>query len=72
MNKALKITWSRMIMFLSMLFLSATAMAQDKKVDVNINTKSESGFLTNPIVWVIGGAVFILLLVALLRNNRRA
>src|SRR4051812_13606752 len=52
--------------------LTAIAFAQDKKVDVNINTKSGDGggnILTQPWVWVVGGAVFLLLLVALLRNN---
>ncbi len=48
--------------------------AQDtKKVDVNINSDSGGGFFASPWVWVIGVAVFILLLVALMRggNTRR-
>ena len=53
------------------LVLSFVAVAQDEKVDININKDSggSSNWYTNPIVWIIGGAVFILLLVALLRNN---
>ena len=59
-----------MCLFISSLMLSMLCLAQDKKVDVDINTKSDSGgFFTNPIVWIVGGAVFLLLLVALLRNN---
>jgi hypothetical protein len=52
-------------------FLSLAVFAQDaaKSVDVNINTNSGGGFFTSPIVWVVGGAVFILLLVALLKGN---
>jgi len=52
-------------------FLSVYAFAQDKKVDVDINTKSDSGsgVFSQPWVWIVGGAVFLLLLVALLRNN---
>ncbi|MEJ7627116.1 MAG: hypothetical protein WKF35_09645 [Ferruginibacter sp.] len=52
-------------------FFSVYAFAQDKKVDVDITTKSDSGsgFFTQPWVWIVGGAVFLLLLVALLRNN---
>ena len=50
-------------------------MAQDgetKKIDVNINTKGEgSAWYTSPWVWVVAAAVFILLLVALTRGNRR-
>jgi hypothetical protein len=56
-----------------MLLSSAVLFAQDtKQVDVNINTKGDSSFFSNPIVWVIGGAVFVLLLVALLRNNSKS
>jgi hypothetical protein len=53
------------------LFLSMITFAQEtKKLDVDINTKSEdSGFFMQPWVWVVGGAVFILLLIALLRGN---
>jgi hypothetical protein len=53
------------------LFLSMVTLAQDtKKLDIDINTKSEdSGFFMQPWVWVVGGAVFILLLIALLRGN---
>lgn len=66
-----KRTYSRIALFLSMLLLSVVSFAQDtKQVDINVNTKGDSGFFQNPIVWVVGGAVFILLLVALLRNNR--
>ena len=44
------------------------AVAQDKKVDVDINTNSGSWY-SSPWVWVIGAAVFILLLVAILRGG---
>jgi apolipoprotein N-acyltransferase len=47
------------------------AMSQEKGVDVDINVKKESAWYENPVVWVIGGAVFILLLVALLRSGER-
>jgi hypothetical protein len=55
-------------------FYSVLLLAQDetKKVDININTKGEgSAWYTSPWVWVVGAAVFILLLVALTRGNRR-
>jgi hypothetical protein len=54
--------------------VSAMAWAQDgggKSVDVNINTDKGGGWYTNPIVWVVGAAVFILLLVALSRGRSR-
>jgi len=50
---------------------SVLAFAQDKGIDVDINVKKESQWYQNPVVWVIGGAVFILLLVALLRGGQR-
>jgi hypothetical protein len=59
--------------FLLPMFLFATIFvwAQDKKVDVNINTKGDSGnFFAQPWIWVIGGAVFIIILVALLRGKK--
>lgn len=53
--------------------LSVFVFAQDatKSVDVNINSDSGGGFFSNTWVWVVGGAVFILLLVALLRGGGR-
>ena len=54
----------------SFLFSSVSAIAQEtKKVDINISTDSGSNFFASPWVWVVGGAVFILLLVALLRGG---
>lgn len=58
----------------TMLALYSTALLfaqDDKKVDININSKSGNAWYTSPIVWIIGAAVFILLLVALLRGGRR-
>ncbi|MGN7784894.1 hypothetical protein ACTJIJ_10215 [Niabella sp. 22666] len=57
---------------------SIAAFAQDdtKKIEVDINTKgagdSANSFFMQPWVWVVGGAIFILLLVALLRGNKRS
>jgi len=53
-------------------FSSAVSFAQDKKVDVNINSGGNGGnFFASPWVWIIGVAVFILLLVALMRGGTR-
>ena len=55
------------------LFNMTTAMAQDaKKLDVDIDIDKGGGagnFFTQPWVWIVGGAVFILLLVALMRGR---
>ena len=48
---------------------SLIAFAQDKKLDVDINVKEDKEWYMQPWAWVIGGAVFILLLVALVRGS---
>ena len=62
---------NRAVMVFLFSCVSVVALAQDKKVDININTKSDNGgsWASQPWVWIVGGAVFLLLLVALLRNN---
>jgi hypothetical protein len=49
--------------------LLALAQEGGAKIDVDINKNEGSAWYTNPVVWIIGAAVFILLLVALLRGN---
>ena len=49
--------------------LQTVAFAQDKKVDININSDKGGNWYAQPWVWIVGGAVFLLLLVALLRGN---
>ncbi|MCY7422496.1 MAG: hypothetical protein LH478_12230 [Chitinophagaceae bacterium] len=65
---------NRIIFVMMSLFVSVITFAQDaKKVDVKISTGGDggNGFFASPWVWVVGGAVFILLLVALLRGGSR-
>jgi hypothetical protein len=55
--------------------ISAVVLAQEetKKIDVNIDTDGGgAAWYASPWVWVVGAAVFILLLVALTRGGRRA
>jgi hypothetical protein len=54
-------------------FISAVAFAQEKAADVKVDvTESTSGgnWYTSPWVWVIGAALFILLLIALAGGSR--
>ncbi|MFI5131010.1 MAG: hypothetical protein ACHQFX_13500 [Chitinophagales bacterium] len=51
--------------------ISAVTFAQDKGLDVDINVKKESEWYQQPWIWIVGGAVFILLLVALLKGGER-
>ena len=45
------------------------SFAQDKGVDVDINVNKGKDWYQQPWVWIVGGAIFILLLVALLRGG---
>ena len=49
--------------------ISLITLAQDKGLDVDINVKKENDWYQQPWVWIVGGAVFILLLVALLKGG---
>jgi len=63
---------NRSALSILLLFSSIVAFAQDKKVDVDINVnKGDQGqWYTQPWVWIVGGAVFILLIVALTRGKK--
>ena len=71
MKKMINRSWLRFTTVFLACFLSIIAFAQDKGIDVDINVKKEQAWYQNPVVWVIGGAVFILLLVALLRGGAK-
>ncbi len=61
--------------FLSVIaaFVSALTFAQDKGADINVDVNKGGGsnWYASPWVWIVGGAVFILLLVALTRGRSR-
>jgi hypothetical protein len=62
---------TRLICVVLLFVAPLLALAQEggAKVDVDIHKDGGSAWYTNPVVWIIGAAVFILLLVALLRGN---
>jgi hypothetical protein len=63
---------NRVILAIFSLVITVATFAQEtKQVDVNISTDKGGGFMGSPWVWVIGIAIFILLLVALLRGGSR-
>lgn len=68
-----KTFYTKISMLMFSLMLSVIAVAQEtKKVDVDISTGKDSGsFFASPWVWIVGVAVFILLLVALMRGGGR-
>ena len=58
------------LLFLS--FLNLQAFAQEKGVDINLNVnKKEDDWYKQPWVWILAGAIFILLLAAILRGNKK-
>ena len=71
MKNIISRSWLRLTTTLLSSFLSLLSFAQDKGIDIDINVKKEQAWYQNPVVWVIGGAVFILLLVALLRGGAK-
>ncbi|MEO6130350.1 MAG: hypothetical protein ABIQ02_00780 [Saprospiraceae bacterium] len=50
--------------------LSTMTWAQDKGIDINVDLNKGNNWYANPIVWIIAAAVFILLLVALMRGGK--
>ena len=62
--------FQRLLLAVTATFLTMVTFAQDgdKKVDINVTTNKDN-FWASPWVWVIGGAVFVLLLAAILRGN---
>ena len=60
--------------FVAALFSTMVVLGQEggaKDVNINVNSK-DSAWYASPWVWVVGAAVFILLLVALTRGGRRS
>ncbi len=62
--------FSKFFAVLAICFTSAAAWAQDDGAELNVNiNKGSDTWYTQPWVWIVGGAVFLLLLVALLRGG---
>lgn len=62
---------TRFFALVALTFMSAMSWAQDQGLDIDVDVDgNKGGWYENPIIWVIGGAVFILLLVALLRSGK--
>jgi len=62
-----------MWLFVFLLFSGITSFAQERGLDVNVNIDKGGGgqWYANPWAWIIGAAVFILLLVAVVRGGGR-
>lgn len=61
--------------FLTLIFIQAVALAQDASGSKNVTTHTTTTTTTwyaQPWVWIVGAAIFILLLVALTRGGSRS
>ena len=59
----------KIVVALQLVLLSISGFAQDKKVEISIGEKDT--WYQQPWVWVVGAAVFILLLVAILKSGKK-
>jgi uncharacterized membrane protein YdcZ (DUF606 family) len=64
-------------MYLTILTVVANLalLAQEKSTDINVDINKNSGgsnWYASPWVWVVGAAIFILLLIALTSGSRRS
>ena len=72
MKKYFTKSWERSLLILMFVLTSICSFAQDKGLDIDVNINKDDGnMFAKPWVWVVGAAVFILLLVALLRGNKK-
>jgi len=69
---------ARLFFVMALTFMtSLVTLAQEKSAEINVDITKDGGntagaWYNQPLVWIIGAAVFILLLVALLRGNSTA
>ena len=63
--------YSKMVLVITLCIVQSVAWAQDKGLDIDVDVDKGGDWYANPLVWIIGGAVFILLLVALLRGGSK-
>ncbi len=70
MKPTISTFFKRLLLAVTATFITMITFAQegDKQVDINVSTNKDN-FWASPWVWVIGGAVFVLLLAAILRGN---
>lgn len=68
----LKTKWTSFVLLVMATLSGLVVSAQEKGADINVDINKGGGsttWYTSPWVWIVGGAIFILLLVALLRGN---
>ena len=62
--------FKKSLLAIVLLFSQSLIWAQEKSVDVNLNVdKGGSDWYAEPWILIVGGAVFIIIIVALMRGN---
>jgi len=70
MKELVKIRYKALLLLLAVSFYQTILFAQDTtKTKITTTSTVTNEWYTEPWVWVVGGVVFILLLVALIRGN---
>jgi hypothetical protein len=66
----INVTLKKFLVLSTFFFFQSLLWAQDKKleVDVNVNKKGEDWYM-QPWVWVVAGAIFLLILVGILKGG---
>ena len=63
-------TFKKSLAVVALLFSQSLIWAQEKSVDVNLNVdKGGSDWYAEPWILIVGAAVFIIVIVALMRGN---
>ncbi len=70
MKSIMKSTYLKVYFTITALAIALFGMAQEKKLDIDIGINKEPVWYMQPWVWVLAGAIFILLLAAILRGGR--
>jgi hypothetical protein len=74
LNLTINVVMKRVYITAMTALISSLLLAQEKATDVDINVNKDSGggsFWGSPVMWVIGAAVFIIILVAVSRSGSR-
>jgi len=61
---------ARIAAMMLMVFMASFSWAADQGLDINVDVDKGGNWYMHPVAWIVGGAVFILLLVALLKGNK--
>lgn len=72
LSQKISSVYTKLLLVFTLSLFGAAAWAQDGGgLDVDVDLDKGGDWYANPIVWIVGGAVFVLLLVALMRGGNK-